>query len=254
MLPALSIPSSADPLEQLVEQDLTALFEDTESERDVKLARKGHPRYDNYTDAQIWTAAEKLRALDSGAPLTPKDLRLPEWKLFSKPDPAKNGPNLRVRVGTPPAKYAPWIERVVLIERLREVQALAGFTRLEAGGDDSTAKLVPLRRGPATWVPAAEVRGEGLFLRLSAHYMWLSPRSARHTTCTSGGPRWRTRPLGMEEGTSSPQCLHPRNRPDGSITASDSTFQSLQIDSLHVNLNFQNSGVGQTAVWPDKQR
>ena len=74
---------------------------------------------------------------------------------------------MRLRVGTPPTKYAPWIESVVLIERLREVQALAGFTRLEAGGDDSPAKLAPLRRGPTAWVPAAEVRGEGLFLRLS---------------------------------------------------------------------------------------
>ncbi|MGA2271792.1 MAG: DUF1998 domain-containing protein [Bryobacteraceae bacterium] len=166
-LSALSIPSSADPLEQLVEQDLTALFEDAESERDVKLVRKGHACYDPYTDAQIWAAIGKLRALDGAAPLTPKDLKLPEWKLFSKPDPARNSPNLRLRVGTPPAKYAPWIESVVLIERLREVQALAGFTRLEAAGDDSTAKLAPLRRGPAEWVPAVEVRGEGLFLRLS---------------------------------------------------------------------------------------
>jgi hypothetical protein len=47
---------TADPLEQLVEQDLTALFEDVESERDVKLLRTGHPRYDKYSDAQIWTA------------------------------------------------------------------------------------------------------------------------------------------------------------------------------------------------------
>ena len=89
-LSALSIPSTADPLEQLVEQDLTALFEDAESERDVKLLRKGHARYDQYTDAQIWAAVEKLRAMDGAAPLTPKDLKLPEWKLFSNPDPAKN--------------------------------------------------------------------------------------------------------------------------------------------------------------------
>jgi hypothetical protein len=147
-LSALSIPSSADPLEQLVEQDLASLFEDVESERDVKLVRKGHPRYDKYTDTQIWAAIEKLRTQDSTAPLTPKDLKLPEWKLFSRPDPAKNGANLRLRVGTPPAKYAPWIESVVPIDRLREVQALAGFTRLESGGDDSTAKLAPLRRVP----------------------------------------------------------------------------------------------------------
>jgi hypothetical protein len=97
--------------------------------------------------SQIWAAIGKMRALDSAALLTPKDLKLPEWKLFSTPDPAKNSPNMRLSLATPPAKYAPWIESVVLVERLREVQALAGFTRLEASGDDSPAKLAPLRRG-----------------------------------------------------------------------------------------------------------
>jgi len=148
-LSALSIPSVSDQLEQLVEQDLGALFAEAESERDVKLLHTGHVRYDSYSDAQIWTAVVKLRTLDSAAPLTSKDLKLPEWRLFSKPDPTKNSTNLRLRIGKPPEKYAQWIDSVVLIDRLREVQALVGFTRLEAAGDDSPTKLVPLRRGPA---------------------------------------------------------------------------------------------------------
>lgn len=192
-LSALSIPSTADALEQLVEQDLSSLFEDVESERDVKLARKGHPRYDPYSDAQIWTALQRLRAMNTSAPLTPKDLKPPEWRLFSKPDPAKNSRDLRVRVGTPPVKYAPWIDSVVLIERLREVQALAGFTRLEAAGEDSTAKLAPLRRGPAEWVPAAEVRGEGLFLRVSEPRIsaWLETARPLEAQFFASHRRWR---------------------------------------------------------------
>jgi hypothetical protein len=119
--------------------------------------------------------------------------QLPEWKLFSMPDPAKNGENLRLRVGTPPAKYAPWIDSVVLIERLREVQALAGFTRLEPAADDSNAKLAPLRRGPAEWVPAAEVRGEGLFLRLSETKLpeWLVKAQPLEAQFFSAHRRWR---------------------------------------------------------------
>lgn len=192
-LSALSIPSSADPLEQLVEQDLTSLFEDAESERDVKLLRKGHPRYDPYTDAQIWAAIVKLRNANSAAPMTPKDLKIPEWKLFSAPDPSRNSPNLRLRIGTPSAKYAKWIESVVLIERLREVQALVGFTRLEAAGDDSPARLAPLRRGPAEWVPAAEVRGEGLFLRLSEEQIskWLSESGTLEAQFFRAHQHWR---------------------------------------------------------------
>ena len=89
--------------------------------------------------------------------------------------------------------YAPRIESVVLIERLREVQALAGFTRLESGGDDSTAKLAPLRRGPAEWVPAAEVRGEGLFLRLSEAMVseWLEKARPLEAQFFGAHRRWR---------------------------------------------------------------
>jgi hypothetical protein len=192
-LSALSIPSSTDPLEQVVEQDLAALFEDAESERDVKLSRKGHSRYDPYSDAQIWAAIVRLRTLDGGTPLTPRDLKLPEWRLFSKPDTTRNSPNLRLRVASPPKKYASWLDSVVLVERLREVQALVGFTRLEAPGDDSLAHLAPLRRGPAEWVPAAEVRGEGLFLRLSEGKItqWLSGNGTLEAQFFRAHQRWR---------------------------------------------------------------
>ncbi len=88
-LSAISIPSAVDPLEQLVEQDLILLFEDVQSERDVKFARKGIPRYDSYTDEQIWQAVIKLRYAADSVPVTPKDLKIPEWRLFSKPDPSR---------------------------------------------------------------------------------------------------------------------------------------------------------------------
>jgi hypothetical protein len=204
-LSALSIPSTADMLEQLVEQDLSSLFEDVESERDVKFARKGHARYDPYTDVQIWTALQRLRALNTTAPLTPKDLKPPEWRLFSTPDPTKNGRDLRVRVGTPSAKYGSWIDNVILIERLREVQALAGFTRLEAAGEDSTATLAPLRRGPAAWVPAAEVRGEGLFLRISEHRIsaWLETVRPLEAQFFAAHRRWRAQ-RGLEPAAGFP--------------------------------------------------
>jgi hypothetical protein len=146
-----------------------------------------------------------VREMDGGAALTAKDLKLPEWRLFSKPDPSKNSPNLRLRVGTPPAKYAPWIESVVLIERLREVQSLVGFSRLEAAGDDSTAKLAPLRRGPAEWVPAAEVRGEGLFFRLSEVKIleWLAKGEALEAKFVAAHRRWRAQ-RGLEPSVGFP--------------------------------------------------
>jgi hypothetical protein len=70
----------------------------------------------------------------------------------------------------------PWmagIERVLLVERLREVAALVGFTRFEsASADAETGELdAGVRRAEISrqpeWVPAVENRGEGIFLQFS---------------------------------------------------------------------------------------
>ncbi len=65
----------------------------------------------------------------------------------------------------------PWIARVVLVHRLREVRVQIGFTRIEApapdlqGEYDLGVTTAPL--GLQTdWLPAAEVRGEGIFVQL----------------------------------------------------------------------------------------
>jgi hypothetical protein len=55
-----------------------------------------------------------------------------------------------------------------LVTRLREVQALVGFTRLSAPErrDLEPDNRLPLGRNSPTWVPAFEQRGEGIFLQL----------------------------------------------------------------------------------------
>ena len=190
---ALSIPSSSDPLEQMVEQDLTGLFDGVESAREAGLSRRGHHRYDTATDEQIWQAIQKLRSSQSKDPISPQKLKIPEWRLFSKPDPKKNGRDLHLRAVPPPATFQAYIEQVVLVEKLREVRALVGFSRLESAGDDSLTKLAPLRRGNVEWVPAAEIRGEGVFLRFSENAVadWESRCTARNAQFLQAHRRWR---------------------------------------------------------------
>ena len=65
------------------------------------------------------------------------------------------------------------IDQVVLAERLREVRALVGFTRIESPGDLADVedfprdRVAPLTRKQPGWVPASEVRGEGIFFRFN---------------------------------------------------------------------------------------
>ena len=68
--------------------------------------------------------------------------------------------------------YRKEIEAVVQVHRLREVLALAGFTRLEAPMPDidgeyrADVKRADIARDP-TWFPAVENRGEGVLLHVS---------------------------------------------------------------------------------------
>lgn len=54
----------------------------------------------------------------------------------------------------------------MLVKKLREVRALKAFTRLVDAESTTDAKEMPLSRDPLRWLPAMEVRGEGVFLRL----------------------------------------------------------------------------------------
>ncbi|MCO4694232.1 hypothetical protein LRR80_00267 [Streptomyces sp. RO-S4] len=54
----------------------------------------------------------------------------------------------------------------MLVKKLREVRALKAFTRLVDAESTTDVKEMPLSDSPLRWLPAMEVRGEGVFLRL----------------------------------------------------------------------------------------
>jgi hypothetical protein len=197
MLSVLSIPSTTDKLGQLVELNWAELGE-CESARDVKLKRKLLKGLAAYTEDQIWEAVAQREASgqdDEGFP----DLREPEWKVFSDPDPSLNSRNFKLRVVEPPKAYRKVMNKVVLAERLREVRALVGFTRIESPGDytelgDFPAdQRVPLSRSPPKWVPTSEVRGEGVFLQFSeqAIEVWIKKTKEREGEFFEAHRRWR---------------------------------------------------------------
>lgn len=83
-----------------------------------------------------------------------------------------DGDNFKLRGVLPPANVKDFVKQVVLVERLREVTALVGFTRIDSGGEqeddlDIPTSTAPLARNIPTWVPASEVRGEGIFIQFN---------------------------------------------------------------------------------------
>lgn len=199
-LSALSIPSSGDTLTQLVEQEWAALGKVQNTQNVELLLSIGHiPSLAAYSAEDIWKAVERKRNVVEESE-EENDLKLPEWKVFSNPDPTRNSRDFKLSVAAPPVGYGKWIEQVVLIEKLREVRSLIGFTRIDSPadytetGDLEQVSRAPLSRKAPKWVPTSQVRGEGIFLRFheSAITGWLNTVSRRDAEFIEAHRKWRT--------------------------------------------------------------
>lgn len=119
--------------------------------------------------ADLWAAIVRRRS--GVGEVEEADLRFPEWQRFIDPDHAPKGIDFTLeRVAVPPA-YSATIEQVVAVPRLRETIALIGFARIDPpdsglAADANAVAMVSLTTGAPYWVPATDVRGEGIFLRL----------------------------------------------------------------------------------------
>jgi hypothetical protein len=131
-------------------------------------------------------AIERRRNAADNQIAAPMDLKTPEWQVLSNPQQLPSNDELRLRQVSVPTGFESLIEKVVLVERMREVRALIGFTRIAPPGDQEeeapqrVGVLMGLSRNQPTWVPATDVRGEGIFIqfRESAIQEWLEQINA----------------------------------------------------------------------------
>lgn len=63
-------------------------------------------------------------------------------------------------------KFRNRIETLTKVSRLREVRVLKGFSRIKPPQESQDVELAPLSDTPKDWLPAIEIRGEGIFFSL----------------------------------------------------------------------------------------
>jgi hypothetical protein len=216
-LSALSVPTATDKLGQLVDENWDVL-EKVESQEFVAFARKIGQLKDfaSDSDAEIWAAVQKKKAGTGSEGAEPTDLKGPEWKVFTNPKYNEFSRDFKLRAVKPPDAYRKLLEKIVLAERLREVRALIGFTRIESPGDYDTPfqvpedRLAPLSRNPPTWVPATEIRGEGIFFEFSESAIdrWAGKLDSFDHDFYEAHKRWReSRNLPPESGYPRPRYV-----------------------------------------------
>jgi hypothetical protein len=200
LISALSVPQASDDLGRLVEDNWAVL--DKVTGVDVLKAFRliGQLKdFSKYSDEQIWAAIQKKIQGAGEEVEDPDDLKSPEWKIFSNPAKAKESRTFKLRTVDPPTDFTKHFEKIVLVEKLREVRALVGFTRIMSPRDfDSAADLPPenrarLSRKDPTWLPACETRGEGIFFQFSEPLIqdWVKRNRAYEREFALGHQVWR---------------------------------------------------------------
>lgn len=201
MLSALAIPQDSGKLRQLVEDHWTIL-EKVQNEQNIELLQQVTPQLrdlSEYTPAEIWQAVQTKRSAEPSEGDDPTDLKTPEWKVFSEPESAERSRDFQLRAVPPPQRYTRYFEKIVLAERLREVRALVGFSRIESPSDYDNPAAFPasqrvrLSRTQPTWVPASEIRGEGLFFHFREDVIraWVEEAADMDAVFLEAHQRWR---------------------------------------------------------------
>src|SRR5690606_14330061 len=132
------------------------------------------------SDAELWDMIERFRAIgaeDEGGATPVRESEyatILDAKVERLEPPYNNEPDDDFHAVKPTPGSSPLPEGVrelVLIERLREVRVLTGFTRIEPPTQNIYGEfdLHRTRAAPslsADWLPATEIRGEGFFVEL----------------------------------------------------------------------------------------
>ena len=204
-LSVLAIPLEKDLIGQFI-FDGWEYFSDAESAVEIKviiktLSKAGSlPGINKWDYREIWNAVQEKRdGKTSNAVVTEGDIKTPEWNVLTADEPPADWPYFIGRKADAPPAYREKLADVLLLERLREVNALIGFTRVEApeesSAPDDRPPMAELSREKPEWVTASEVHGEGIFIRFdeNAVALWEHQKSvqSRSRKLEAGHQGWR---------------------------------------------------------------
>jgi len=173
---ALSIPPVSDGAFQIIESQWMALRA-LPAEAVIPVLTSIANEFGIDVDSLLPAYREKKNIEGVGGDYTDSGSRAEEYLALSRnrDDPNVGGvvPQFCNLVSDPPTAINKWFDLVGAVSRLREVRALAGFSRIEpypVSGERiqraiQDGFISPLSKARQNWLPAAEIRGEGLFLR-----------------------------------------------------------------------------------------
>lgn len=222
LMSVISLPDRDETVRRAVDAvwEFVSEAEDLEQLRYERRKEKVKRALDGITDQE---ALAELQARRGAGVRTDRSVKVAELEtlMAARQEVGEDRPEGVFYARTLPRRFwdVPWmapIERVVLVQRLREVVAQVGFTRFESAAPDIEGELdIGVRRASLareiSWVPAFENKGEGIFLQFNEDSIkeWLG-RSAvqkRAIELAAGFQAWRSEHQGTNRQPPSPQYL-----------------------------------------------
>ena len=171
---ALSIPPWSDPLQQALGLFWRPILDTEPSSREFFIKNILHKELAPVLRGLQLTPEELVAKINqrvewySGDEIL--DLRGAEYRHFiSGVDSEYADHEFEIRNERVPEPLRHYFTNIVRAVRLREIRAIKGFTRiLPPGGDENDTNIAPISLDRKDWLPAIEVRGEGIFLEINA--------------------------------------------------------------------------------------
>jgi len=170
---ALSIPPVSDTLSQVLDEVWSAI-ESTGPEVH-RVIIEGFANSRGLPVEALLSAYQRRKGLIDSKDISQLDIKKQEYAALcsdvTEANPAGGRvPHFENKIAIPTGELVKWFDLVGAVSRLREVRVLTGFTRINPAVGREPWKdrnMAPLSSVDLDWLPAFEIRGEGVFLRFS---------------------------------------------------------------------------------------
>ena len=166
---ALDIPPWTEPIQRLINDYWDNLINIPDSTQRLSWIKMTHSIMESAK--RVGVSAEDISStfdlMNNQSTISSADeIRFDEFKVFNGLIPTTHSEfesHPKKMVG----RFSEYIDIVTRVSRLREVRVLTGFTRIRPPQDNSDINHAPLSEKIKDWLPAVEIRGEGIFISLN---------------------------------------------------------------------------------------
>ena len=167
---ALDIPPWTQPIQALLNDRWEDLLNIQDKEQRLVWVKLTQSIMDAATRAGFTAEdiVETFEKMQQHSVLSSQDgIRLDEYRVFNGKIPT-NHKEFEAYPTTPQNKLREYLDSLTRVSRLREVRVLKGFTRIRPPQESEESEFSPLSDTEKDWLPAIEIRGEGIFFSIKS--------------------------------------------------------------------------------------